>query len=160
MQLEYFSYLVVVMWLAWRDLNGGADIPVYSFLVGPDVMDATYISSVVWHSPLSTMYNHVHVHSTGIVTKESVNRGNLLRRKAVISIAKPNALREGGMYCRMMRCREIRNFRKGPMFEGRASPGRLTATRFTITMHEKICCRNSQQMIRGKSLIQNVYATL
>ena len=22
MQLEYFSYLVVVMWLAWRDLNG------------------------------------------------------------------------------------------------------------------------------------------
>ena len=52
MQLEYFSYLVVVMWLAWRDLNGGADIPVYSFLVGPDVMDATYISSVVWHSPL------------------------------------------------------------------------------------------------------------
>ena len=53
MQLEYFSYLVVVMWLAWRDLNGGADIPVYSFLVGPDVMDATYISSVVWHSPLS-----------------------------------------------------------------------------------------------------------
>ena len=35
--LEYFSYLIVVMWLAWRDLNGGADIPV----VGPDVMDAT-----------------------------------------------------------------------------------------------------------------------
>ena len=44
MLLEYFSYLVVVMWLAWHDMNGGADIRMYSFLVGPDVMDAKHTS--------------------------------------------------------------------------------------------------------------------